>query len=459
MPSFDRRHGISEDEARHRAAEHAFARTAIGQRLGQVGLEPELFPIYVNGNGRPAGRLPLTGGCRSGVIEVIDCLAVRKGRIHPRQAVAEGPAYFELEGGGRITFEPGAQIEHSTRPHPSATAALADVDEVLAVLRQGFAQRGVVLAAIGLDIWHDVKDIPQYLRTGRYISQAAYYEKRGPWGRIMMRHTASLQINLDLGPEGVWQERWRIANLIAPLVTATFATSPSQRAVCERARAWQGLDPTRSGFPVAFVCGSGNDPRSEWAEAAVHADVMLARLPDGRYEPGDPGFSFARWINEGHPLFGWPTADDLDYHLSTLFFEVRPRGYLELRGGEALPDQWRAAPVVLTSALLYDDDARTGSLADLEAIRPRLPELWARAAEHGVHDDELRRLASTVWERALVAAERLPSGFVNRASIDTARRFLETFTLRGRTPGDELAELQQQEPAQALAWASSTTLS
>ena len=47
--------------------------------------------------------------------------------------------------------------------------------------------------------------------------------------------------------------------------------------------------------------------------------------------------TFAEWIEDGHEL-GWPTLDDLDYHLTTLFPPVRPRGWLELRMIDALPD-------------------------------------------------------------------------------------------------------------------------
>jgi glutamate--cysteine ligase len=98
--------------------------------------------------------------------------------------------------------------------------------------------------------------------------------------------------------------------------------------------------------------------------------MFHVRGRDGGWDPGSPGFSFGRWLEEGHPRHGWPTRDDLDYHLTTLFFEVRPRGFLELRAGEQLPDCWRAAQVVLTSSAIYDDVARR---AILERMGPREP--------------------------------------------------------------------------------------
>ncbi len=38
---------------------------------------------------------------------------------------------------------------------------------------------------------------------------------------------------------------------------------------------------------------------------------------------------------------------------AALKVEVRARGFLELRAGEALPDRWRAVPVTLMAALLF----------------------------------------------------------------------------------------------------------
>ncbi len=454
MPTPDRHDAVSFDRAWQRAGERAFSLPQERANAVGVGLEPELFPIFRDGRGRPAGRVPLRDSAGRGVLDVIDGLACETAGIGCRSGGPVGPWEYDLGPSGRLTFEPGAQVEHSTAVYESVAEAVDDVQRVVGLLRAGFRPHGAVLAAAGLDIWHDVDEVPQQLPFGRYTAQAAYYERRGTWGRVMMRHTASLQINLDLGPPGLWQERWLAANLISPLLTATFACSPGVEAVSTRARTWQGLDPTRSGFPSGLVAGDG-DPCSQWAGAALSADVMLIRLPDGRWEPGEPGFTFGRWIEQGHPEHGWPTVDDLDYHLTTLFFEVRPRGFLELRAGEAVPDALRPAQVVLAAAALYDDRTRVAVLDRLGGVRGRLPELWERAAVAGVRDAELGELAATVWEEAVRGAERLPAGFVGAPAMAATRRFLERFTFRDRTPADELRELHEHDSARSLAWAAS----
>lgn len=455
MPTCDRQSAIGMDEARDRAGNLAFPPPQDEALIGGVGLEPELFPIVRDSDGRPFSRMLLSHPGGSGVLEVVDALAKTDDRIGPRTGRPPGPAEFPVGGGGRLTFEPGAQVEHSTAVFPSVATVIADVDDVLRRVRGAFRGHDTDLAAVGIDIWNDVETVPQQLRAGRYTAQAAYYRQRGHWGAVMMRHTASLQINLDLGPEGVWQERWLLSNLMSPLLTATFASSPGPGAVCNRARAWQELDPTRSGFPRLLVEGLGDDPRSEWGQAALEADVMLYKVSSEHFEPGCVGCSFEKWIVEGHPRWGWPTIDDLDYHVTTLFFEVRPRGFLELRAGEALPNRWRPAPVALAAALLYDDGAREKALSLLSGHRDRLPDLWRRAALDGVRDEEVRDLAGKLWKIGLEGARSLPQDYIGDANIRATEDFLEHFTARGRMPTDDLLDLFNEDPAKALAWASS----
>lgn len=458
LPTDDIRNSVTLDEAIMRAGARAFPSDWSATTSDGIGLEPEIFPIFVTADGRPAGRVPLRDPDAPGVLDVLDAMVCDDAQFGSRRGGPAGPWEYAMADGGRITFEPGGQVEHSTGIYPNCATAIADVQRVLGCLRATFSAHDAVLAAAGMDIWHDVGTVPQQLPFGRYTAQAEYYDRRGSWGRVMMRHTASLQINLDLGGEARWRERWLAANLISPLITATFACSPGAGGVSTRARAWQQLDPTRSGFPPLLMCDPSSDPRQQWGQAAVNADVMLFRSAAGRWSPGEPGFTFGRWMKEGHPTCGWPTVDDLEYHLTTLFFEVRPRGFIELRAGEQVPDCWRAAQVVLVTALVYDDVARREVLDRLAPLGARLSDLWRVAARVGVGDGELRELAMLSWEEALRGVERMGIEQFGAESVGCARRFLNEFTEKGRTPADRLRELDLDDPARSLAWAASSQL-
>ena len=67
---------------------------------------------------------------------------------------------------------------------------------------------------------------------------------------------------------------------------------------------------------------------------------------------------------------------DLDYHLTTLFPPVRPRGYVEIRCLDALPDRWWPALAALV-ATLVDDPVAADEAAELCAP---VADAWQTAA-------------------------------------------------------------------------------
>lgn len=449
MPTCDQTTAVTVEEARERVRVTCFTPMRGEVPVGHVGVEPELFPIRVNASGEPVERLMLYGP--GGVLEAMDALAKAQSDWIGQRCEGSGSPSYRLANGGRITFEPGGQVEHSTAPHRCAASAAEDVEDTSTRLRLAFADARAVLAAGGVDRWHDASEIPQQLDAPRYHSMAAYYDLIDRRGRTMMRNSASTQVNLDFGSGQVLRERWCLSNLISPIATATFAASPSEEgSVSERALAWQVLDPSRTGFP-ARICRDQN-PLDSYVDAVLSASVMMFWQLDGTASIGEPGFSFGQWISDGREGIGWPTEEDLDYHLTTLFFEVRPRGFLELRSLEALPEKWRFVPMVLLAGLLYDDRARAIGLETLETLSRELPLMWHNSAHQGLADPRLAELAKTVWPVALEGARRLPDGYFRSLDLAQAETFLEQFTMRDRMPADELRSALEVSPAAALRW-------
>jgi len=452
MPTQNDKDALTVEQARLRIAETAFKRAPAGSgEVGKIGLEPESFPIRRDATGKPSGRLHLHGP--DGTLAILDELAKADPRLLERPADQTPPHLFMLANGGRITFEPGGQIEHSTAVHQSGAAALDDAAEVTQFFCRELDKHSTTLAFTGLDLWNDVKDVPQQLDAPRYHCMASYFDKRSEGGRTMMRHTASMQVNLDLGPPGIAEERWLLSNLASPVATATFASSPLGENVSGRAMAWQALDVTRTGFPAPLVLGTDNDPVEHWTAATLAADVMIFWKPDGTSTCGTPGFTFGQWIEDGHPEFGRPTLADLDYHLTTLFFEVRLRGFFELRAIEAVPPHLRPVPTVLFAGLLYDQQARSDALGLLESSRSELPGLWRSSARAGLADDALFAQAEKLWPIAMAGARRLPVGFFREEHLTTAECFLTEYTSNRRAPVDDVRVALAAGPTETLAWA------
>lgn len=446
MPTRDRCAALARDDLHAIVEACCFAPRPDAAEVGKVGLEAEVFPIWRAPDGFPAGRMPLTGEARPGSTDIVEGLPLR------RQDVGGVPS-FALPDEGRVTFEPGGQVEVATGPRDTAAAALDDLDAGVGLLAGAFGDAGARLASAGLDVWHRPDTVVQQLTAARYPLMAAYLARRGAHGHVMMCHSASLQVNLCLGPPGVAEERWLVANLTSPLVTATFATSPAPGVVSARGRLWRRLDRTRTGVPHRLVHAGASEPVGELVDAALRADVMLTRSGK-RWRAGQPGWTFATWLDRGDRHAGWPTTDDLVYHLTTLFHEVRARGFLEVRGVDSLPARWRAVPVVLLAGALYDGRARGQIRAVLERHLPELPSMLGRATVRGVADPAMCALAVEVWSLALAGAGRLPAGYVRAGDLQVTESFLDRFTLRGRSPSDGLAEQLATSPAAALAWAS-----
>ena len=432
--------GVSDVEALVAASCWPFATgptVACGDR--RVGLEAEAPALERRPDGSPGARLRITA------------LAGMLDHAFGASPVA-GPGWPTATG-SVVTLEPGGQVEVSTPVAASAGAALVDLDGATAELDSLLASAGAVLVPLGSDPWHALDEVPQQLDAPRYRAMHDAFRRRGgpegPGAR-MMRLTASLQVNLDLGmDEETALERWHVATLAAPVLSAAFRSSPG----AARTRAWQALDPTRSGPGPGLAVGSATGraaPVELLARAALDADVLLHHGPSGDVVAGWAGRSFRAWLADGGP--GGPTAADLRLHLTTLWHDVRVRGFLEVRTIDALPRALQPAPVAVLCGLLLDPRARTQVLELLEPWAARYEALATLAAGPGVAHPRICALAVELCATALEGARRvLPAHDLWAAAV--AEDHLDARTMRGLAPVDELLRLLP-EPAAALAWAS-----
>jgi glutamate--cysteine ligase len=153
---------------------------------------------------------------------------------------------------------------------------------------------------------------------------------------------------------------------------------------------------------------------------------MLVRAPGGGWT-ANPGMTFREWLT-----WGEPTLADLTYHLSTLFPPVRPRGWLELRMIDALPEPYWPVPIAVATALLDDPLAADVAMAATEPVAGR----WTRAARDALTDPTLARAARVCFDAAHAALLRLDAGALAWLVADYAERYIE----RGRCPADDLID-------------------
>ncbi|MFE9424989.1 ergothioneine biosynthesis glutamate--cysteine ligase EgtA [Kitasatospora sp. NPDC006697] len=354
-----------------------------------------------------------------------------------------------LPAGSRITREPGGQVELSSPAADGLADCVRTTGRDLAALRTAFADQGLSLAGYGVDPHPRVRQVT--LRQPRYLAMAGFFDRAGPWGRIMMCVTASAQVCVDAGTDtpgsGGFRQRWDLAHRLGPVLVAAFANSPlldgrptGYRST--RQAVWSRMDRTRTRAP------SGADPCAAWARYVLDAQVLCVRRPAGLPWDAPAGLTFRDWLRR--PEADRPTLADLDYHTTTLFPPVRPRGYLELRMIDAQPGDGWIVPAALTAALFGDPRATDAALAALEPLSAALAApgplgpAWTRAATRGMADPVLRRAALGCF----AAAE----GALARAGVDSAIRadlsdFAERYPARGRCPADDLLPPPAREDA------------
>ena len=198
-----------------------------------------------------------------------------------------------------------------------------------------------------------------------------------------------------------------------------------------RQAVWSRLDPSRTRAPEEVEPGAADrgaawpedtDPRAAWVSYVLDAQVMVLRDPGSRRWTAPSGLTFRDWVRGavGPP----PTADDLDYHMSTLFPPVRPRGHLELRVIDAQPGDGWIVPTAVVSALLDDPVAAQAAMAAVEPLQKdgRPGELLLRAARLGQDDPQLAAASRECFAAADSALGRLGAPAAIRDAVGRVRR-------------------------------------
>ncbi len=336
----------------------------------------------------------------------------------------------ELPGGSLVTVEPGGAVELSGPPADSIVPAVTAMAADREVLRAAFAGAGLGLVLLGADPLRPAKRINP---GDRYRAMENFFvaSQTGAAGAAMMTSTASVQVNLEAGPQAGWAARVRLAHALGPTMVAIAANSPLLSGKftgwrSSRQWVWSQLDSARCG-PVLGV--DGDDPSSDWARYAMKAPVMLVHpTPEMDAVAVTDWVPFADWA-DGRVLLGdrRPTVADLDYHLTTLFPPVRPRRFLEIRYLDSVPDaDWPALVFTLTTLL---DDPVAADIA-AEVTEP-VATAWDRAAQTGLGDRRLREAAVACVQ---TAAERAP------AELEESMQRLTRSVEQGRAPADDFSD-------------------
>ena len=350
----------------------------------------------------------------------VPTLAALLGPHAPPTLVPDSPA-APLPNGGRVTVEPGGQVEISSPPATSVAGLIAGVSADIQALQALLAPSGFSLGSLAADPHRPPRRI---LTTPRYNAMADWFDRIGPAGRVMMCSTAALQVCLDLGSREDAGDRWQAAHQLGPVLLAAFANSPRTAgdllppAASSRMAAWWQLDPERSQAPKSYA-------PEDYLERVLDTHVLARQRAGADWHP-DRAVTLREWLESGEPL----TTADLDLHLSTLFPPVRPQGYLEIRYLDAQPGMEWTAPLALLGALF----AGPAQVRQVLTATAEAGERWDQAIEHGLADKVLAETATRLLDIALPGLAELALPPALRQEVD---RILYRRLCEGISPGAE----------------------
>ncbi|GAA3568069.1 glutamate-cysteine ligase family protein [Kribbella ginsengisoli] len=330
--------------------------------------------------------------------------------VHAPPTLVPDSPQLPLGRGSLVTVEPGGQVEISGQASDSIPRLIDDTTADAAQLTQLLATQGLVPGRHGLDAFRPPRRI---LTVPRYAAMERAFAQLGPHGPRMMCSSAGLQVCLDAGEADQTALRWRALHDFGPALVALFANSRHREG---SDTGWASAR-TEATFgtcaPFTEPPSLDGDPAEAWARTAMEAPVLCLRRGDSWDAPA--GLTFGAWADgaldgtglasgagTGDPLGDRPTYGDLEYHLSTLFPPVRPRGYLEVRYLDAQDGDGWITPTLLLSALMSDPAVTDQALAAAAPAAGR----WFPAAREGLHDKPVLQAARDLVDLATTNLSR-----------------------------------------------------
>ncbi|MEX0281388.1 MAG: glutamate--cysteine ligase [Arenibacterium sp.] len=354
-----------------------------------------------------------------------------------------------VKDGANISLEPGGQLELSGAPVETIHETCDEVNTHLREVKEIADKVGVGFIGLGAAPEWTHEQMPM-MPKGRYKLMDGYMQKVGTMGRVMMRRTCTVQVNLDFSSEADMVQKMRVAVALQPVATALFANSPFFEGKPNglkswRSRVWRDLDADRTGMiPFVFDEGFGFEA---WTEYALDVPMYFV-YRDGVYIDA-LGQSFRDFLKGELPALPGetPTLSDWADHLTTIFPEARVKKFIEMRGADggpwrrlcALPAFWVGLTYSQSSLDAAWDLVKGWSASTREAMRVAAAEQGLQAKVDGIDMHALAREVLDLSEAGLKERARAGAGGLvpdETHFLNALKESVET----GMVPADELLD-------------------
>ena len=299
---------------------------------------------------------------------------------------------------GRLTLEPGGQVEFSGVPHASLAEAERGLRQFAARLAEVASDENVIFIALGFDPLRRIEE-QRWVPKARYRIMRPYLKRRGARAWDMMCRTAAIQANFDYSDLEDLARKFQVATRLAPIAAAMFANSPFEDGRLSgykstRYRAWLDTDPDRTGpAPVAL---EGRFTVERFIDYLADVPMLFVRREEDYIDVA--GHSFGEYLAGcGCPMT--PIFQDFTDHLTTVFTEARLKPHVEQRSMDCGSVETAMAAMAFWKGLMYDRAALAQALRLAPQLRrEQYAELQMDVARRGldasVHNVSVARLAA-----------------------------------------------------------------
>lgn len=268
------------------------------------------------------------------------------------EGIYEGKYLLGLNKKGMaITLEPGSQLELSTSPYKDIKEIEKEYFNFLSKINPILERKNLALISTGYQPETKISDI-KILPKKRYSYMYEYFKNRGSFAHNMMKGTASLQVSFDYKSEKDYIKKFKLANIISPVIYAIFDNAfyfegKTWDKKNLRTHIWENCDIDRCG--VVDVALDKDFGYEKYAKYVLDRPPIFIDNGEELYYTGNKPYK---------EIFNPDdySIEELEHVLTMFFPDVRTKRYVEVRMMDSLPYPLNLSAVALLKGILYDED-------------------------------------------------------------------------------------------------------
>lgn len=253
--------------------------------------------------------------------------------------------------GTTITLEPGSQLEISIKADKKIVNIEREyirfLEDIIPILKEKKQE----LMCLGYQPKSKIDEI-KIIPKERYKYMFDYFKTRGKYAHNMMKGTASTQITIDYGSEEDFIKKFKVANVLSPVISALFDNSPyfegeKYRKHLLRVDIWENCDSHRCGIVPLTMDGDFGYKK--------YAQYILNSPPIIILEDNHVSYTKDKLVKEIFNPNNYH-IEELEHILTMVFPDVRLKKFIEIRMADSVPYPLNLSLIALIKGIMYDEE-------------------------------------------------------------------------------------------------------